>query len=160
MVDILVVGAFLLLVLGVVGSVVPSMPGALLSLGGIVLYWWASGYTEPGTLLLVGLVGVAILALLVDVLAGFASAKIGGASTMAAGLAGVAGFLAFFVAGPLGMILAVAGTVFVVELVRGGTMREGGRAAAITTVGMLGSTVAQAVLTASILVAMIAVALF
>lgn len=158
MVDLVVLAAFALLVLGVVGSVLPSLPGAVLSLAGVLLYWWGTGYAEPGTLLLVGLVAVAILALLVDVLAGFLAAKAGGASTMAAVLAGIAGFLAFFVAGPLGILIAVAGTVFVVEIARGGNVREGGRAAAITTVGMLGSAVAQAVLTASILVVMIAVA--
>jgi len=159
MVDLVVVAAFALLVLGVVGSVLPSMPGALLSVGGIFLYWWGSGYTEPGTLLLVGLLGVAVLAFVVDVLAGFLAAKVGGASTTAAVLAGVAGFLAFFVAGPLGIIVAVAGTVFVVEVVRGANVKAGGRAAAITTIGMLGSAVAQVVLTASVLIAMVLVVL-
>ena len=159
MVDLVVVAAFALLVLGVVGSVLPSLPGALLSVGGIFLYWWGSGYTEPGTLLLVALLGVAILAFLVDVLAGFLAAKAGGASTTAAVLAGVAGFLAFFVAGPLGILIAVAGTVFVVEVARGANVKAGGRAAAITTIGMLGSAVAQVVLTASVLIAMVLVVL-
>lgn len=159
MVDLVVVGAFALLVLGVVGSVLPSLPGALLSLGGVLLYWWGTGYTEPGTLLLVALVGGAVLAFLVDILAGFLAAKFGGASTMAAVLAGVAGFLAFLVAGPLGIVLAVAGTVFVVEVTRGSDFRAGARAAAITTIGMLGSAIAQVVLTASILIVMLAVAL-
>jgi len=160
MVDIPVVIAFVLLALGVVGSLAPIVPGAVLSLAGILLYWWASGYTEPGTILLVGLVAVALLALLVDVLAGFLSAKIGGASTTTAVIAAGAGVVGLFTVGPLGMILAVVGTVFVVELVRGGTMREGGRAAAITTLGMFGSSVAQAVLTASILIAMLALVVF
>jgi len=160
MVDIPVVIAFVLLALGVVGSLAPIVPGAVLSLAGILLYWWASGYTEPGTVLLVGLVAVALLALLVDVLAGFLSAKIGGASTTTAVIAAGAGVVGLFTVGPLGMILAVVGTVFVVELVRGGTMREGGRAAAITTLGMFGSSVAQAVLTASILIAMLALVVF
>lgn len=159
MVDVVVLAAFALLVLGVVGSVTPSIPGALLSIAGVLLYWWGSGYTEPGQLLLIVLVGVGVLALLVDVLAGFLAAKVGGASTLAAVLAGIAGFLAFFVAGPLGIVLAVAGTVFVVEVARGGDFREGGRAAAVTTIGMLGSAVAQVLLTASVLIAMLTVAL-
>lgn len=158
MVDVVVVVAFALLVLGVVGSVVPALPGALLSVAGVLTYWWASGYTEPGTLALVVLVGVGLLAMLVDLLAGFLSAKVGGASNLAAVLAGVAGFLAFFVLGPVGIVLAVAGTVFVVEVARGGDFREGGRAAAVTTIGMLGSAVVQVILTASILLAMLAVA--
>lgn len=159
MVDVVVLVAFALLVLGVVGSVLPALPGALLSIAGVLLYWWNTGYTDPGTLVLVTLVGVGVLTMLVDLLAGFLSAKVSGASNLAAVLAGVAGFLAFFVAGPLGIVLAVAGTVFVVEVARGGDVREGGRAAAVTTVGMLGSAFVQVIMTASILIAMVAVAL-
>lgn len=160
MVDVLVLAAFALLVLGVVGSVLPALPGALLSLTGVLLYWWASGYSEPGTLLLAVLVVVAILAFLVDVLAGVFAAKVGGASNLSALLAGGVGLLALLVTGPLGMIVAVAGTVFVVEMVRGGDLRSGGRAAAITVVGVLGSAIVQAILTASILLAMVFVAVF
>lgn len=158
MVEAVVLVAFALLVLGVVGSVLPALPGALLSIAGVLVYWWGSGYTEPGTVLLVALVGVGILTMLVDVLAGFLSAKVGGASNVAAVLAGVVGFLAFFVAGPLGIVLAVAGTVFVVEVALGSDFKEGGRAAAVTTIGMLGSAVVQVILTASILITMLAVA--
>lgn len=159
MVDVLVLAAFALLVLGVVGSVLPALPGALLSLVGVLLYWWGSGYTDPGTLLLAVLVAVAVLAFLVDVLAGVFAAKAGGASNFTAVLAGGVGLLALLVTGPLGMIIAVAGTVFVVEIVRGGDLRSGGKAAAITVVGVLGSAIVQAVLTASILVAMVFVVL-
>lgn len=159
MVDLLVVAAFVLLVLGVAGSVVPALPGAALSLGGVLLYWWGSGYTEPGTALLVVLVGVAVLAFLVDVLASIFAAKVGGASNLSAILAGVAGFLALLVTGPLGMLIAVAATVFGVEIIRGGDVRAGGRAAAFTVVGVLGSSIVQLVLTASILIAMIFVTL-
>lgn len=159
MVDVVVLAAFALLVLGVLGSVVPSLPGALLSLAGVLLYWWSTGYTEPGTLLLVVILVVVVLAFLVDVLAGFLAAKAGGASTLAATLAGIAGFLAFLVTGPIGMLVAVAGTVFVVEVVRGADTRAGLRAAALTTVGVMGSAVIQAVLTATVLLAMLAVAL-
>lgn len=159
MVDVLVIAAFALLVLGVVGSVLPALPGAAVSLAGVLLYWWASGYTEPGTVLLVVLVAVAVLAFLVDVLAGVFAAKVGGASNLTAVLAGVVGLLALLVTGPLGMIVGVAATVFVVEIARGGDVRSGGRAAAITVVGVLGSAIVQAVLTASILVAMVFVAL-
>ena len=39
----LVVLAFALLVGGVVGSLVPQVPGALLSLAGVFAYWYATG---------------------------------------------------------------------------------------------------------------------
>ncbi|MFW5801117.1 MAG: hypothetical protein ACOCVC_03735, partial [Spirochaeta sp.] len=54
-VDVAVVLAFVMLLGGVVGSVLPAVPGAGLSLAGVLLYWWHTGYAEPGTLLLVAI---------------------------------------------------------------------------------------------------------
>ncbi|MFC6726642.1 hypothetical protein ACFQE1_20185, partial [Halobium palmae] len=47
MVEPLVLVAFGLLLLGVVGSVVPGLPGALGSLAGVGLYWYASDFGDP-----------------------------------------------------------------------------------------------------------------
>jgi len=153
----LVVLAFVLLVGGVVGSLVPQVPGALLSLAGVGTYWYATG--EPGTLLLAGLGLVAVLTWVVDVAGGAIAARVGGASNATAVLAGVVGFVLFFATGPLGMILGVAGTVFAVEFYRQQDARKGLKAALVTTAGMLASSVAQALLTGSILLAMLGVAL-
>jgi hypothetical protein len=153
----LVVVAFVLLVGGVVGSLVPQVPGALLSLLGIGTYWYATG--DPGTLLLVALVLVAVLTWVVDIAGGAIAARVGGASNATAILAGVVGLVLFFVTGPLGMILGVAATVFAVEFYRQQDARGGAKAALVTTVGMLASGLAQALLTGSILLAMLGVAL-
>ena len=48
--------AFVLLVAGVVGSLVPQMPGAPFSVAGVLVYWWGTGFSQPGILLLVVLV--------------------------------------------------------------------------------------------------------
>lgn len=159
MVDPVVVVAVALLVGGVVGSVVPLVPGALLSLGGVFLYWWSTGYTSPGPVLLAVLVLAGVATLVVDYFAGAISAKAGGASTLTTALAGVVGLVLFFVTGPLGIVLGVAGTVFAVEFYRHRDARQGGRAALFAAVGVLGSAVVQALLTASILVAMVLVIL-
>jgi len=152
--------AFVLLIAGVVGSLVPQMPGAPLSLGGIFVYWWGTGFSEPGTLLLVVLVGIGLLTVAIDFLGGAIAARAGGASTTTAVIAGLAGIVLFFVAGgPLGMILGMALTVFVVEYYRQRDARAGAKAALVTTLGILSSAVMQAVLTGSILVTMVLVAL-
>lgn len=152
----LVVLAFLLLVGGVVGSLVPQVPGALLSLAGVFTYWYATG--DPGLWVLAGLVLVGALTWVVDFAGGAISARVGGASTTTAVLAGVVGLVLFFVTGPLGIILGVAGTVFAVEFYRQQDARRGLKAALVTTAGMLASSVVQALLTGSILVAMLGVA--
>jgi len=153
----LVVVAFLLLVGGVVGSLVPQVPGALLSLAGVYSYWYATG--EPGIWLLAGLTLVGVLTWVVDFFGGAIAARAGGASTTTAVLAGVVGLVLFFFTGPLGIILGVAGTVFAVEFYRQQDARKGLKAALVTTAGMLASSVAQAVLTGSMLLAMLGVAL-
>ncbi|MEF8973789.1 MAG: DUF456 domain-containing protein [Haloarcula sp.] len=151
--------AFALLVGGVIGSITPQVPGALVSLAGVYLYWVASGMTEPGTLLLGLLTLVGLLTWAVDIAGGAIAARVGGASNWTAVLAGVVALVLFFVTGPLGILLGVAGTVFVVEFYRQEDARGSAKAALVTTVGMLASGVVQALLTASILVTMVAVAL-
>lgn len=153
----LVVLAFLLLVAGVVGSLVPQVPGALLSLAGVYTYWYATG--EPGVGLLVALTLVGVLTWVVDFAGGAIAARAGGASNATALLAGAVGVVLFFLTGPLVMILGVAATVFAVEFYRQQDARKGARAALVTTAGMLASSVAQALLTGSILLAVLGVAL-
>jgi uncharacterized protein YqgC (DUF456 family) len=152
---VVVVLAVALLVGGVVGSVTPFLPGGLLSVAGVLLYWWHTGYTDPNVLVVVGLVLVGLTATVVDWLAGVVSAKAGGASTTTAVLAGVAGLVGLVALGPLGMLVATVGTVFVVEYRKHGDTRAGARTALVTTIGLLGSNVVQALLTGGILVAML-----
>ena len=154
---VLVLVAFALLVGAVVGSLVPQVPGALLSLAGVLLYRYATG--EPGTLLLAGLVLVAVLTWVVDVAGGAVAARVGGASNLTAVLAGLVGLVLFFLTGPLGIILGVTATVFLVEFRRQQDARKGAKAALVTTVGMLASGVVQALLTGAILVTMVVVTL-
>lgn len=158
LVELALVGlAFALLVGGVVGSLVPQVPGAALSLAGVFTYWYATG--DPGILLLVLLTLVGVMTWVIDVAGGAVAARVGGASTTTAILAGVVGLVLFFLTGPLGIILGVAGTVFAVEFYRQRDARKGLKAALVTTVGMLASGIAQAALTGSILLAMVGVAL-
>lgn len=160
MVEVLTLVAAGLLVLGVVGSVVPAIPGALLSIAGVLLYWWSSGFADPSVPVLVGLLLVGVLALAVDLLAGPVAAGAGGASRWTVVAAGVVGFALFFIAGPLGVVLGVAGTVFLLELRRHGDVRRGGTAAVYAVVGVLGSAVVQVLLTGSVLVAFTLVVAF
>jgi len=159
MTDPVAVAAFVLLTLGVLGSVLPVLPGAPLSLVGVLLYWWNSGYAEPGFFVLVALTIVGLLAIAVDLLAGVVSARSAGVPTRTAVLAGLVGGAAFFVAGPVGLLVGVAGTVFLATLARGGDVAAGGRAAVVTTLGILSSGIVEVLLTGSMLVAMVLVAL-
>lgn len=145
--------------LGVVGSVVPGVPGAVGSLAGLFVYWHATGYTEPGPVGLALLILTAFTALAADLLAGPVAARLGGASTRTGLLAGGVGFALLFVAGPLGVVVGIAGTVFAVELRRHGDHERATRAAVASTVGALGSIAVQLVATLAVFGVLVAATL-
>lgn len=150
--------AFALLVLGVVGTVIPFVPGGLLSVGGVLTYWHASGYQRPGLLLLVVLVGTGLLALVVDWFGGAIGAKTGGASIPHAVAASAVGVIGLFTGGPLGLIVGVVGTIYILEYRERGHSEETMRIAVAAGIGVLASAVVQVLLTGSVLVAMTVVA--
>lgn len=144
--------AIVLLVLGVVGSVVPLLPGPLISLAGALGYWWATGYADPGLVALGVVVVLGVLALLLDYLGSTVAAQAGGASLASSLAGGAVGVVLLFVLGPLGMLVGVVGTVFLLELRRHGDAEAGARTAVLTAVGTLASSAVQVVLTAAMLV--------
>jgi len=158
-VDPLVLVAFVLLIAGVLGSFLPVLPGPALSLAGVYLYWWTTGYAEPTLLVLLALTVVGLAGVVVDLFGGALGARAGGASATTTAAAAVVGGLLFFVAGPVGIVLGVAGTVFIVEFLRERDAGASLTAVVYATLGILASAVVQALLTLSILVAMALVAL-
>jgi uncharacterized protein YqgC (DUF456 family) len=149
-----------LAVLGVVGSVLPVLPGAMLSLAGFVLYWWSTGYTDPSGVVVGAVALVALLAVVVDVAGSALSVYAGGASTRTVVVALVAGLLLGLVTGPVGFVLGVAGAAFAVEYHRTGDSDASGRAALFATVGVLGSAAIQLLLTTALLGVLVFVVVF
>ncbi|WEL19236.1 DUF456 domain-containing protein [Candidatus Nanohalococcus occultus] len=146
------IAVIVLLIAGVVGSIVPMAPGALFSIIGVLLYMYES--KEVSLLFSVFGLLTGLFALLTDWFAGSIAAKAGGASnttSLMAGIAGVFGFI--FLGGPIGLAIAVAATVFLREYLIHGDSNRSLKASAYSTLGVLGSALIQAMLTASILVA-------
>lgn len=147
MVEIELAIAVALLACGVIGSVVPLVPGALLSLAGVYYYWWTSGFSTPGLLFLVAATLLGLLTLALDYLSGAISATASGASLKTAVVAGLVGLSLLLLTGPLGALAGVVIAVFAMEFDRSGDLERSLRTAIYTTVGMLVSTVMQIVLT-------------
>jgi len=80
---ILWVAAVILIVVGLVGIVLPALPGTILILAGLVLAAWADNFARvgPGMLVLIGVIGAASYA--VDFVAAALGAKHLGASKRA-----------------------------------------------------------------------------
>lgn len=151
MVDAVTMVAVALLVGGVVGTLVPLVPGGLLSLSGVYLYWWASGFAEPGTITLVILTILGAVTIFAEFFAGALAARVGGASWTTTSIAAIVAIVSLLVVGPVGLLVGLFGTVFVVEYVRRGDATHSARSALFATVGTLASSAIQAMLTATML---------
>lgn len=148
-----------LLIAGVIGSIVPMMPGALFSLAAVLIYFFRAD--DPSFLFTVLGALTAAFALFVDWFAGAVAAKYGGASKKTSIAAAVTGLLGFmFLGGPLGLAIAVSVTVFVREYLIHGRSGDGAKAALYATIGVLGSAVVQTMLTGSILLAYLLTLIF
>jgi uncharacterized protein YqgC (DUF456 family) len=147
--------AFALLLAGVVASFVPLVPGGLLSLAGLYVYWSQTG--RPGALALAVLSGLCLVALVADWAGGAVAASLGGASRRTVLASVVVGLAATLVAGPVGLLVGVAGTVFAVEYRRDGDVEASARTALYATAGVLGSAAVQALVLAMVLVGFVLV---
>lgn len=144
------------LVAGFVGSVLPLVPGGLLSTAGVLYYWRVTG--DPSTLALALLVSLGLLAIVVDWFGGAVGARFGGASLGTTAAAVVAGLVLALVLGPLGLVAGIFAVVFGLEYRRHGEVERGARTAASATAGILVSTVMQVLLTVTMLAVFLVVA--
>ncbi|QLG48213.1 DUF456 domain-containing protein [Natrinema halophilum] len=151
MVDIVTVFAFALLLGAIVGAAVPMVPSGLLSIAGLVLYWWGAGFAELSALTFAVLVFLAVITALVEFFGGSIAARAGGASWLTTVVAAIVGIILMVVTGPLGLLVGLFGTVFALEFVRNGELEGSTRSAVYTTIGILASTAVQVLLTMSIL---------
>lgn len=142
--------ALILLVAGILASFVPLVPGGGLSMAGVGYYWYVTG--DPGLLVLVALLGLGVLALVFDWVAGALAANVGGASLRTTAIAAVVTLPLLVVLGPLGLLVGTAGTVFALEYHRHGDVELSLRTAAYATVGVLASTAMQVLMTGAVLV--------
>lgn len=158
-INVLTAVAVLLLVGGIVASVSPVVPGPLVSLLGVVVHWVGTGFAEPSPLLLVLLTVVALLTFGAGLVSEVVAARVGGASTKTAALGIFVGIVLFFFFGAAGLLVGIAGTVFVVELVRKRDVKQGFAAALTVVVGSFASTVVQIAVTTGMFVTMLVVIL-
>ena len=153
--DVVAVIALLLLAAAIVSAFVPGLPTGLISLVGIGIYWWSTGYTEPTTVVLAVLVGMCVLTIASDWFGGIVAAKVGGASTVTTVVAGAVGLALLFVTGPIGMVLGSASVVFALEYRKHRNAGDSAVAAGAYVLGFFASGVVQALLAFVVFVSML-----
>ena len=131
--------AVVLILVGVAGTILPALPGAILVFGGIVLAAWIDDFTRiPGWVVAVMAVLTAI-AMAADFAAGMLGAKKAGASKLA--IVGAAiGTIAGVFTGFLGLVFMPLVGAAIGEYVAQRDVKRAGRVGLATWVGLLVGT--------------------
>jgi len=137
--------AVAMIVVGVAGTVLPALPGAVLVFGGIALAAWIDGFTEISGWT-VGVVAVlTVLAFAADYVAALLGAKKAGASRLA--IAGAAiGTLAGVFTGFVGLLFMPLLGAAIGEYVADRNMMRAGKVGVATWIGLLLGTAAKVAL--------------
>jgi uncharacterized protein YqgC (DUF456 family) len=137
--------ATVLVIVGVAGTVLPVLPGALFVFAGLLLAAWADGFARVGpvALTLIGILGA--LAFVADFVASLLGAKRVGASPLALVGATVGGIAGIFLGIP-GMIFGPFAGAVAGEFIARRELRRAGKVGVGTWLGMVAAAVAKLVL--------------
>jgi uncharacterized protein YqgC (DUF456 family) len=116
-----------LVAVGVIGTVVPGLPGAILVLAGLVLAAWIDGFARVGVLTLAALAAFTAAAYALDFVATAVGVRRFGTSWWGV-LGAVLGTLVGLVFGLAGLVLGPFLGAFLLELLARRDLRQAGRA--------------------------------
>ena len=137
--------AAVLVLLGVLGTVLPVLPGILLVFGGLFLAAWAEGFTRVGWIGLTVIGILAALAFTADFVASLLGAKRVGASAKALIGAAIGGFIGIFFGLP-GILLGPFIGAITGELMARGGWKQATKVGVGTALGLLFAAVAKLVI--------------
>lgn len=151
----LVVG---LLVAGIVVRAIPQAKGGqLLSLAGVYLYWWQTGFSDPSLGIVALLTFIVGLERASGLVGSVLTAKVAGISPWTTTIASLVGGLMFWVTNFWGFVAGLAVTAFVIEYARRQDLRESLGAAVVVVLATLAKRVAKVILATVMLLIMLAV---
>lgn len=133
----------ILMLVGLIGTVLPILPGTILIFAGALLYALIEGFQVVGWPTLVVLGILAAVATTADLWASSIGAKIGGASGWSVVIGLLAGLVGFVVFSLPGAIIGAILGVLLTEIVRVGDWRQALKAGSGWVVGWILSTLVQ-----------------
>lgn len=131
-----------LVVAGIVGTVLPALPGVPLVFAGLLLAAWAGDFRHVGAVTLTILGALTVFALVVDFLAGVLGAKRVGASRHAVIGAALGTLIGLFFGLP-GLLLGPFVGALVGELAAGGTLHKATEVGVGAWIGFVVGTVVK-----------------
>jgi uncharacterized protein YqgC (DUF456 family) len=134
--------AIVLIAVGVAGTILPALPGAILVFGGIVLAAWIDDFTRIPVWLLMVLAVLTALAWVVDYVAAAAGAKKAGASRYAI-VGAMIGTVLGIVTGLWGLLFMPLVGAAAGEFIAQRDLRRAGKVGLATWLGLLLGTAAK-----------------
>ena len=134
---------FLIVLVGLIGTVLPIIPGTILIFAGALLYALVDGFQVVGWPTLLALGVLTVVATTADLWASSVGAKIGGASGWSVVIGLLAGLVGFVVFSLPGAIIGAILGVLLTEIVRVGDWRQALKAGSGWVVGWILATVVQ-----------------
>lgn len=131
-----------LVIVGLIGTVLPALPGAMLIVAGLVVVAWADGFTKVGVWPLVTIGAIGAVSYLVDFAAAALGAKKFGASPRAMVGAGLGTLLGLFLGLP-GIIIGPFLGAVIGELTVHRDMAKVGKAGLAAWIGFLAGMVVK-----------------
>jgi uncharacterized protein YqgC (DUF456 family) len=151
--------AALLVVVGLVGTVVPVLPGPLLVFGGLFIAAWAQDFSRVGAVGLTVIGALALASFAVDFVASVMGAKRVGASPRALYGAALGGLIGLFFGIP-GLILGPFLGAFLGELWARGGLAQASKVGIGTWLGLLFAAIAKVVIAFLMIAIFLAIYLF
>lgn len=145
----------LFLLLGIAGVILPALPGVPFVLVGAVLASWIRGFDVVGITPLVWILVLAVLAQVVDFVAGAWGARLGGAGR--AGFWGgiVGSLIGLFWFPPLGFLVGALLGAVVAEVAAGKQLAEAWRAGVGAFIGTIGGVAAKVLILVAMAIVML-----
>ncbi|MFC7072333.1 DUF456 family protein [Halovenus rubra] len=152
--------AIALLVAGAVTSILPQVPGEMpLSIAGIYLYWWHTGYSDPSTTVLFVLTLLCLLVICSQFIGPVIMGKLSGTPAVTTSIGSFVGGVLFLLWGKVGLVVGTLGTVFILEYRRRGDVVESVVAAFTVVLAGFAQKVVKVAVALFVLAAMIVIIL-
>ncbi|UWG95347.1 DUF456 domain-containing protein [Dehalobacter sp. DCM] len=132
--------AIILFIAGLVGTVLPVLPGVILIYAGMLIYGFMTHFTTLHAYFFILQALVVIVLFMVDYFASAIGTKRFGGSKQAAWGAVIGTILGIIVFGPLGIVIGPFAGAVVTELIRGTELNKTLRVGFGTLIGVLGGT--------------------
>lgn len=131
----------IMFIIGIIGTILPALPGVVLIFGGMLVYGFMTGFAGLSVWFFLMQLAVTVVIFVVDFMASAVSTKKYGGSRQAAFGAALGTILGLIVLGPLGIIIGPFAGSVAAEILLGKEIKQAIRVGFGSLVGVMGGTI-------------------